>query len=154
MIRPLALVLIVNLVACSTTSLQLRNGQSIDGTIEGSDADFIYVRNRMESISTTERSSVMEIDYAGRREIIAGAIVTSLGLLALLAGLLASSLAGREHMAGDMIMGMCGAVGGTLTLIGVPILVFGVNAKSRAKRLLRSDVVSLHVSTNGFALRF
>ena len=152
--RCLAPVLVASLCACSTTTLHMRNGHSIDGAIVESDADHVYVRNRMESISTIERSTVVDVDYAGRGEIIAGAIITSLGVLELLAGYLTTSLTPVDHEAGEFISVATGTVGGGLTLIGLPILIYGITVNSKARSRMRPDGVSLHVSASGVGLRF
>ena len=134
-----ALVLLVALVeGCSTSAaIERRNGPTIVGRIDSSDANRLYVTGDDDGRYSIERSDVANIDHPGKIGMVVGAIISGVGVGFLLLAPLAHDCSSREPTQGPdcwNLRAISTAIGIGYLLAGLPILIgnLAVHARSTA----------------------
>jgi hypothetical protein len=137
-IRPkVALLLLVAVVeGCSTSAaIERRNGPTIVGRIDYSDANRLYVTGDDDGRYSIERSDVANIDHPGKIGMVIGSITSGVGVSFLLLAPLAPNCSNRAPTQGPdcwNLRAISVAIGIGYLLAGLPILIRNLAVHSRS----------------------
>ena len=133
-----ALFLVAALVeGCSTSAaIERRNGPTVIGRIDHSDANRLYVTGDDDQRYAIERADVVDIDHPGKIGRVVGGITTGVGGFFLALAPFATDCSSRAPGAGPdcwNLRAMALTIGIGYLLVGVPILVRNIAVLSRSR---------------------
>jgi hypothetical protein len=133
--QAVALVLLVAVLeGCSSSAtIERRNGPTIEGRIDYSDANHLYVTGDDDARTSIERSDVANIHHPGKIGTVFGAIISGVGVGFLLLAYTPSSSADPGHGPDySNLRALSAAVGVSYLITGLPILIANLAVHARS----------------------
>jgi hypothetical protein len=134
-LTPILVVVLVD--GCSTSAaIERRNGPTIVGRIDRSDAHRLYVTGDDDQRYAIERRDVVDIDHPGKIGRVVGGITTGVGGFFLALAPFATDCSSREPGAGPdcwNLRAMAITIGIGYLLVGLPILLRNVSVLARSR---------------------